>query len=304
MTTPSGISRIPIPRKSRGRLTYIRPEAESTCPQLRRRARRSGATGRQVVRRDAEPREPDDHGEDEQRQTRVAQELDQAARARLDRLAEEVGRAGAEHAARRHGVGPRPPALRPGDRLGPLLLQVRAGRAVEERVLELAPAALVGDPRERGARRRRVARDRDHLRARAAGAGRACRRSRRPARRSCRRRARGRRSSRASRRPGRRPGRGRRRARASRRPSPPPRRPRAGCSRRRPAPRRAPPRRRRRRRRAGSSPSRPRAGCSSRCRGRRASTAAPASRGAPGRLRRGRRRPARGPRVRRRSQRS
>ena len=164
MTTPSGISRIPIPRKSRGRLTYIRPAAESTCPQVRRRARRSGATGRQVARAMPNQASPTTDGEDEQRQTRVAQELDQAARARLDRLAEEVGRARAEDAARRHGVGARPPALRPGHRLGPLLFQVGAGRPVEERILELTPAALVGDPRQGGARCRRLARDRDHLR--------------------------------------------------------------------------------------------------------------------------------------------
>ena len=50
MTTPSGISRIPIPRNRRGRSTYMRPAAESTCPHVRRRARRSGATGRQVAR--------------------------------------------------------------------------------------------------------------------------------------------------------------------------------------------------------------------------------------------------------------
>ena len=42
------------------------------------------------------------------------------------------------------------PALRPRDRLRPLRLQVRAGRAVEERRLELAPAALEVDPRELG----------------------------------------------------------------------------------------------------------------------------------------------------------
>ena len=130
-----------------GRREHLPPRPAARQTQRRDRPpRRSG---------DPEPREPDERRDDEQRQTRVAQELDQGARARLDRLAEEVGRTGAEHAARRHCIGARSPALRPADRLGPLLFQVRAGRPVEERVLQLAPAALVGDPRQRSARCRR-----------------------------------------------------------------------------------------------------------------------------------------------------
>ena len=68
-------------------------------------------------------------------------------------------------AARRDRVALVPPALGPHERLGPLRLQVRAGGAVEERLLQLTPAPFVGDPRERGPGRVRVARDRRHGRA-------------------------------------------------------------------------------------------------------------------------------------------
>ena len=44
------MKRMPIPRKSVVRSTYMRPAAERICPQARRRATRSGATGCHVVR--------------------------------------------------------------------------------------------------------------------------------------------------------------------------------------------------------------------------------------------------------------
>ena len=50
ITTAIGMSRTPSPRKSPGRLTYIRAEAEMIWPHERRRAIRVGATGVQVAR--------------------------------------------------------------------------------------------------------------------------------------------------------------------------------------------------------------------------------------------------------------
>ena len=92
-------------------------------------------------------------------------ELHQRSRPGADRPAEEVGGRRPERTADRHGVAPVAPALRPRDRLRPLRLQVRAGRAVEEGRLELAPAALEVDPRELGGSSRGIARDRRDRRA-------------------------------------------------------------------------------------------------------------------------------------------
>ena len=75
------------------------------------------------------------------------------------RAAEEVGRPRPQRAAGRHRVGPVAPVLRPADGLRPLRLQVRPGGTVEERRLELAPAALERDPGEVGPGLGRVARD-------------------------------------------------------------------------------------------------------------------------------------------------
>ena len=47
-----------MPRKSRGRRTYIAPEAEMIWPHERLRASRSGATGRQVARTAANTSRP------------------------------------------------------------------------------------------------------------------------------------------------------------------------------------------------------------------------------------------------------
>ena len=130
-------------------------------------------TARQPKRRDGAPRGSREGVEEQQRQCRQQQrelqgtvdELHQRPRAVADRPAEEVGRRGPEHAAGGDGEALVAPALRPRDRLRPLRLQVRPGRAVEERRLELAPAALEVDPRELGSGLSRIARDRRDRRA-------------------------------------------------------------------------------------------------------------------------------------------
>ena len=97
--------------------------------------------------------------EDENRRARVPKELDQSGGAALDARAEEIGRARAQQAARRDRVAAVAPAVRPLERSRPLRLEVRPGRPVEERLLQLAPPALVGDPRVPGGRGPRIARD-------------------------------------------------------------------------------------------------------------------------------------------------
>ena len=62
----------------------------------------------------------------------------------------------------RDGVAPIAPVLRHADGLGPRRLEVGAGRAVEERLLQLTPATLEPNPREQGAGLGRLARDRPH----------------------------------------------------------------------------------------------------------------------------------------------
>ena len=132
---------------------------------MRRRPSRRGATGVHVGTHDHEGDEADENRQQERHECRIAEQQDEAPRSLLDGAAEEVGRAGAEEPAGRHRIASVPPALGPRDRLRPLGLQIRAGRAVEERLLELAPPSLEVDPRERGHRRRSVARDRRHRRA-------------------------------------------------------------------------------------------------------------------------------------------
>ena len=207
----------PIPRNSPGLRQYMRADAARIWPHARRRARRSGATGRHGSARGREQQQGQ-RGQEQGELQRTVHELHQRPRAAADGVAEEVGRRRPERAAGRHGVALVAPALRPGDRLRPLRLQVRAGRAVEERRLELAPAALEVDPRERRAGLGRVARDRRDRRAqvvvRAVVSSQPTPCSAELPRKSPRRR-----SSRASRRPGTRRDACRRRARACRRPS-------------------------------------------------------------------------------------
>ena len=50
MSREIGRNSTPMPRNSRQRVTYIRPALVITWPHVRRRARRSGAAGRQVAR--------------------------------------------------------------------------------------------------------------------------------------------------------------------------------------------------------------------------------------------------------------
>ena len=72
----------------------------------------------------------------------------EGVRALRDRAAEEVGRARPDRAPAGHRDARVAPVLRPRDRLGPLGLEVRAGRPVEERALQLAPAARRSRSRE------------------------------------------------------------------------------------------------------------------------------------------------------------
>ena len=211
----------------------MRPAAARIWPQARRRARRSGdggPPGRPGQRADDQAEQHGERGERGQRVRRGSAAARSSPRATAPQKKSVAPRP--ERTAAGHRDAPVAPVLGPADRLGPLLLQVGPGRAVEERRLQLAPAAAELDPGKRPAGRRGIARDRvDDGPDRPASAP-ACRRSRRPRTPSCRGRAPRRRSSRASRRPGARPGGCRRRARACGRPSPPARRPRAGCSRR------------------------------------------------------------------------
>ena len=77
-----------------------------------------------------------------------------------DRAAEELGRPRAQRAACGHRDAAVAPAALPQHRLRPLRLEVGAGRAVVEGRLQLAPAALERDPRERLAGGVRIARNR------------------------------------------------------------------------------------------------------------------------------------------------
>ena len=155
----------PIPRKTRGYRTYSGPRTRGSDPSFgggRAGAAPPASTSRarrrrRRVRRSAPSTSVTSTGF---RRSRM-----RAARAFRDPAAEEVGRARAEDAAGRDGVALVAPVLRPRDRLGPLRLQVGPGRAVEERLLELPPAALEVDPRECLAGRLRVARNRHHGRA-------------------------------------------------------------------------------------------------------------------------------------------
>src|SRR5262249_36025429 len=84
------------------------------------------------------------------------------SRPSADHTAEDPGGAGAEGATSRHRVAPRAPAFRPANRLRPLGLEVRSGRSIEERRLQLAPATFEVDPGKARPRLRLVARDRPH----------------------------------------------------------------------------------------------------------------------------------------------
>ena len=162
MTTEIGIRSSPSPRKRRRRFTYIRAEAERIWPHVRRRPTRSGATGVHVALTIAKTRSAEDHSEHEDGRAGVQQQLRERRGAALDAGAEEVGGAGPEHPAGRHRIASVAPVGGPFHRRRPLRLHVRAGRPVEEGLLELAPAPLERDPRVRLGRSRRVARDRPH----------------------------------------------------------------------------------------------------------------------------------------------
>ena len=107
---------------------------------------------------------PDQDGEGDEHQGRTLQRAREQVRAASDRAAEEGGGPRAERAAGGHRDAAAAPAARPAERLGPLRLEVRPGRPVEERRLQLAPASLERDPGERPASRGRVAGNRLDLR--------------------------------------------------------------------------------------------------------------------------------------------
>ncbi len=109
--------------------------------QVDRRGRPPGRPGEQEDGEEDEPAEHEGEG------SGVRHELHERSRAARDRSAEEPGRPRPEEGAAGHGVASAPPVLRPGDRVRPLLLEVRAFRPVEERRPELTPPSLERDPR-------------------------------------------------------------------------------------------------------------------------------------------------------------
>ena len=100
MTSEIGISSSPMPRKTRGCLTYMDADADRIWPQVRRRPSRRGATGVHVGRTTTNVIEADENRQQERNQCRAAEEQDEAARAPLDRATEEVGGAGSDEPAR------------------------------------------------------------------------------------------------------------------------------------------------------------------------------------------------------------
>ena len=132
------------------------------CPQDRRRRETERSDGRPRRAHRREHDQGEEGADQEQRQRRAAEQEHEPLRSLRDAAAEEVGGAGPEDAAGRHGVPLVAPVPRPLDRMRPLVLHVRARGPVEERLLELAPAPLERDPGEGALRRGRVARDRLH----------------------------------------------------------------------------------------------------------------------------------------------
>ena len=102
---------IPIPSISPGLARYMRAAAASVWPQARRRARRSGADGRQEVRESAKSEQQRQRGEHQGELQRPVDELHQRPRPAADRPAEEVGRRRPEGAAGRDGEALVAPAL-------------------------------------------------------------------------------------------------------------------------------------------------------------------------------------------------
>ena len=99
--------------------------------------------GRARKQEEEQQREP---GEEQPDLERMVHELHERPGAAADGSTEDARRGRPERAGPGNRVAARAPVLRPADRLGPLGLQVRAGGAVEERRLQLPPAALEGDP--------------------------------------------------------------------------------------------------------------------------------------------------------------
>ena len=151
-----GTKTAPMPRKSGARLTYMRPAAARIWPQARRRTTRSGAVGCHVAR--ASPKATSARRAARTREHRAAARRPGGGapgRPGRDRVAEGIGRARAEDAAGGHRVGAVAPVLRPRDRLRPLPLEVRPGRAVVERRAAARPSGprtrSTGTPRSASA---------------------------------------------------------------------------------------------------------------------------------------------------------
>ena len=145
-----------------------RPAARRTCARhwTGSAPRRAGAQGEAARRppRGASHQPDEQKEQDPDRDQGVVWIPDEGRHGRgtcLDPAAEEVRRAGAEDPAGGHGVASERQRWT-SDGLGPLCLEVRAGRAVVERLLQLAPASLERDPRERLRSRGGVARNRLH----------------------------------------------------------------------------------------------------------------------------------------------
>ena len=167
MSNAIGTKSTPMPTNSaEPRRVHPARTRRGSGPTTRRRARRSGAAGRHVVREQEEEQRagrapPSDEGELD----RVGDEPDERPRAVRDGAAEEVRSRRCRTRCRRERCSCARASPPTSDRVRPLRLQVRPGRAVEERGLQLAPAPLERDPREVRARRGRIARDRPHDRA-------------------------------------------------------------------------------------------------------------------------------------------
>ena len=142
-----------MPANSGSGRRYIRHTDATTWPVLRRRTSRSGAEGRHVVRRTSQR---DEDGERRERERGPRPGCSSRRRSRSEPVATMPQNALVAWVPNRPLAGTAyavstPSVVGPGERSGPLVLGVRAGRAVVEALLALAPAAGVVEPRVGGA---------------------------------------------------------------------------------------------------------------------------------------------------------
>ena len=158
-----GRNSTPMPRNSRQRVTYIRPALVITWPHVRRRARRSGAAGRQVARESrttttaSAARNPATVGNG--LSTRRHRSTEPRPIAPQKKSVARVPRARRRWAPR--SCGHATPATT-GSASSTAVFRFGPCGAVEEGRLELAPAPLEPDPRERADGGGAVAGDRHH----------------------------------------------------------------------------------------------------------------------------------------------